>query len=103
MSNQASGAGPDQEEWSALLQQLRKQAAVHPQPFFYNRVQARLAARQGLAGSWLPGWARRPAYIALVSALLLVMSGDGAALRSAATTSPYPTYQPDAASSPYSH
>jgi hypothetical protein len=98
MSNQASGSGPDPAEWADLLQQLRQQSAVGPRPFFYARVQARLAARHEALGAWLPGWARRPAYVALLSALILAVSGDGVALRPAATASPYPTYEPSSVS-----
>jgi hypothetical protein len=91
MSKSASGPGSDQDEWAALLEQLREHSTVHPQPFFYTRVQARLAARLEPVGAWLPRWARRPAYVALVSMLILAVSGDGAALRPAAATSSYPT------------
>ncbi len=52
------------------------------------RVQARLAARQAPAAAWLPTWARRPAYAALLGALVLAVSGDGPALRPAVPASP---------------
>ncbi len=100
MSTQANGPGPDPAEWAALLQQLRQQSAAGPQPFFYARVQARLAARQEALGAWLPGWARRPAYVALLSALILAVSGDGAVLRPTASASPYSTYEPGSAAPP---
>jgi len=76
-------------EWQALLGQLRRQPVPPPRPFFYARVQARLTARRQSALAGLPGWLRRPAYAALLGALILAVSGDGAALRAApATRSP---------------
>ncbi|MDO7887595.1 hypothetical protein [Hymenobacter cheonanensis] len=84
MSNSAPRPGSD-EEWQALLGQLRHQP--QPKPFFYARVHARLSAtRAPRAG--LPGWVRRPAYAALLGALLLAVSGDGAALRAAPPARP---------------
>ena len=73
-------------EWEALLRELRTQGPAQPRPFFYGRVQARL----GLAASrpWLPGWVRRPAYAMLLGALVLALSGDGAALASASAPAP---------------
>ena len=95
MSNPASQPGPDQ-EWEALLQQLRKQPRAQPRPFFYTRVQARLAAQLQPRGSWLPDWARRPAYVALLGMLIVAVSGDGAALHPTAAThyAPYQSDQP---------
>ncbi|QKG57253.1 hypothetical protein GKZ68_11870 [Hymenobacter sp. BRD128] len=81
MSDSTSRPGSD-EAWEELLRQLRNQSKAQPPPFFYARVQARLAAEPAPA-SWLPGWARRPAYAALLGALVLAVSGDGAALRPA--------------------
>jgi hypothetical protein len=66
-------------EWAALLRQLREQPKAQPRPFFYARVQARLAARHGPAPGGLPTWARRPAYAALLALLVLAVSGDGPA------------------------
>jgi len=86
---------PDSDaEWTDLLRQLRQPPEAQPQPFFYARVQARLAARQAPAIAWLPAWARRPAYAALLGALVLAVSGDGSALRPAAPASPYGLSQP---------
>ena len=79
-------------EWVELLRQLRRQPKAEPRPFFYARVHARLAARQVQASAWLPAWARRPAYAALLGALVLAVSGDGPALRPAATANPYGGY-----------
>ena len=82
-----SAARPDADpEWEALLRQLRTQPPTQPRPYFYSRVQARLAAdaRQ----PWLPGWVRRPAYALLLGALVLALSGDDAALASGAAPPP---------------
>ena len=68
-----------EEQWEALLAQLRHQPPAQPQPFFFARVQARLHAKQTTPLAWLPGWLRRPAYAALLGALILAVSGDGAA------------------------
>lgn len=74
-------------EWEALLAQLRQQPPAQPQPFFYTRVQARLQTRRAAPLGRLPGWLRRPAYAALLGALVLAVSGDGAALRAAPVAS----------------
>lgn len=68
------------DEWDGLLQQLRTQTPAQPRPYFYGRVQARLAANTRRPG--LPGWVRRPAYALLLGALVLALSGDDAALAS---------------------
>jgi hypothetical protein len=78
------------EEWKDLLHQLRLQK-TQPRPFFYTRVQARLVAARP-ASSWLAGWLRRPAYVALLGALVLAVSGDGGALHSASAASQYSGY-----------
>jgi len=79
-------------EWAELLHQLQRQPKTQPRPFFYARVHARLAASQAQATAWLPAWVRRPAYAALLGALILAVSGDGAALLPAAPASPYGGY-----------
>ena len=90
MSN-STAPGSD-EEWADLLRQLQRQAPAQPRPFFYARVQARLAARPR-AVFWLPGWARRPAYVLLLGGLGLAVSGDGVALPPTAAPNP-PTFRP---------
>ena len=76
MSKPVLRPGSD-EEWDALLRQLRQQLPAQPRPFFYARVQARLAAGPPAArATWL-GWVRRPAYVALLGLLGLAMSRDG--------------------------
>jgi hypothetical protein len=82
MSKPAIRPGSD-EEWEALLHQLRQQPPAQPRPFFYARVQARLTAGPRPAAGWL-GWVRRPAYVALLGLLGLAMSGDGVVLPPAA-------------------
>nr|GFB79392.1 hypothetical protein [Tanacetum cinerariifolium] len=85
--------GPDaDEEWEKLLHQLRAQPTPPLRPFFYARVQAKLAATQRAQTTWLLGWVRRPVYVALLSALVLAVSGDGAALRPTPAASQYDNY-----------
>lgn len=81
MSDSAVRPDTDQ-EWDELMRQLRTQPPAQPRPFFYGRVQARLAAEA--SRPWLPGWVRRPAYAVLLGALVLALSGDDAAFTSAA-------------------
>jgi hypothetical protein len=87
MSNPVLRPGSD-EEWDDLLHQLRQQPPVQPQPFFYTRVQARLAVGQPTPGAGLLGWVRRPAYVALLGLLGLAMSGDGVMLPAAPAAHP---------------
>lgn len=97
MSNPAPRPGSNsdsEEEWGTLMRQLRLQPKARPRPFFYARVQARLATQLATAGSWLPAWARRPAYLALLGALMLAVSGDGAGIRAVTASTPYHTYRP---------
>ncbi|MET4076080.1 hypothetical protein [Hymenobacter sp. UYCo722] len=81
MSDSAARPDTDQ-EWEALMRQLRTQPPAQPRPFFYNRVRARLATEA--RRPWLPGWVRRPAYAVLLGALVLALSGDDAGLTSGA-------------------
>jgi hypothetical protein len=71
------------EEWQELLRQLQLLPKAQPQPFFYARVHARLSAPRTTPFAWL----HRPAYAALLGALILAVSGDGAALRAAPAAS----------------
>ena len=75
-----------EEEWEALLHQLRQAPPAQPRPFFYARVQARLAAAPPQPS--LLGWVRRPVYVALLGLLGLAMSGDGVVLPPAAAAPP---------------
>ena len=77
MSDSPARLGPD-EEWDDRLRQLRDQPLARPRSYFYARVHARLAAAESRL---LPGWLRRPAYALLLGALVITLSGDGAALR----------------------
>ena len=82
---------PDADEaWDDLLRQLRRQPQSQPRPFFYGRVQARLAAQTSAEKELLPVWLRRPAYAVLLSALVFSLSGDGPGLRSASTVAGNP-------------
>ena len=72
------------EEWDDLMHQLHTQPIARPRPFFYTRVHARLTTDAAAQRPLLPGWLRRPAYAALLGALVMTLSGDGAALRPAA-------------------
>lgn len=94
MSNVDLRPGSD-EEWQELLRQLGSQPKAQPQPFFYTRVQARLNAQRPGPLAWLPGWVRRPAYAALLSTLVLAVSGDAVALRTSAVAS-HPSQLPSA-------
>lgn len=82
MSDSAFRPAPD-EEWEVLMRQLHDQPKGSPQPFFYGRLNARLAALDAAEGRVLPGWMLRPAYAALLGAMVLTLSGDGRALRPA--------------------
>ena len=72
-------------EWSAFMRQRQPQLKVEPQPFFYARVRARLSAKAGPADALLPGWLWRPAYAAVLAALVLAASGDEAVAATART------------------
>lgn len=74
MSDSAPRPGSE-EEWKALLHQLRMQPKAQPRPFFYARVQARLLTAASAASPWR--WLRRPAYAVVLSAMILAISGDG--------------------------
>jgi hypothetical protein len=82
---------PDADDaWDTLLGKLGRQPNPQPRPFFYSRVQARLAAQPPANSDLLPAWLRRPAYAALLGVLVFSLSGDGPGLRagSVATDNP---------------
>jgi hypothetical protein len=87
MSKSVTRPGSD-EEWEELMRQLRAQPKAHPRPFFYTRVQARLKAEEQRE-SRLLNWLRRPAYLVLLGALILAVSGDGTALPPVAAVNQY--------------
>jgi hypothetical protein len=68
------------EEWENLLSQWRTQQNNQPQPFFYSRVRARLVG-EAAAPQLLPTWLRWPSYAVLLG-IILLLSGDGAVVRS---------------------
>ncbi|MCC2547968.1 hypothetical protein LJY25_16080 [Hymenobacter sp. BT175] len=72
------------EEWESLLREWRAQSNVQPRPFFYSRVRARLVGEAAEARPILPAWLRWPSYAAMVG-IILLLSGDGAVVPSAAT------------------
>jgi hypothetical protein len=74
-----------EEEWEALMRQLRLQPKAQPRPFFYARVQARLLAPAGATSFWR--WLWRPAYAAVLSAMIFAISGDGSGAATGATAS----------------
>jgi hypothetical protein len=102
MSNPAIRPGSD-EEWEELMRQLRVQAQAQPRSFFYARVQARLAAERHTGSAWLLGWVRRPAYLALLGALILAVSGDGTSLPPVATGNQYDIHHSGQPASLLSH
>ena len=90
MSNPVVRPGSE-EEWEALMRQLRQQAQGRPRPFLYARVQARLST----TAPWLPDWVRRPVYLALLGLLMLAMSGDATTLPPVVAANSYHSYQAD--------
>lgn len=69
----------DDAAWEALLQQLQQHGRQLPPPFFYARVRRRLLAKTRRGTLTLPMWLRRPAYVAVLAALVLAVSGDSSA------------------------
>ena len=64
-----------EQAWQELLDQLQA-PPVPPRPFFYTRLQARLAET---APAPAPArWLRRPAFAALLGGLMLVLHADSA-------------------------
>jgi hypothetical protein len=86
---------PDEndEAWTALLRTLHPQGPPEPRPFFYTRLQARLAAGAPPPLA-LPWWLRRPAYAATLAALVLALNA-GAALRYLRQHQPAPKPAPE--------
>lgn len=66
----------DDQAWHELLCELREQP-VAPRPFFYTRLQARLAdAPPTLVAASGTGWLRRPAFAAVMALLMVVLHAD---------------------------
>lgn len=83
MSEPTFRAAPD-EEWDALMHQLHNRPKASPRPFFYSRVNARLAAANEPRGRFWSERVLRPIYAVLLGAMVLTLSGDGRALHPAA-------------------
>lgn len=66
----------DDEAWTSLLRSLR-QGPPEPRPFFFARLQARLATQQPQPPA-LPTWLRRSVYAFSVAALVLALNADTA-------------------------
>ena len=79
------------EEWENLLRQWRTQQNAHPRPYFYSRVRARLVGEASAERQPLHTWLRWPSY-AVMLGLLLMLSGDGAVLRSTESANRYQLY-----------
>ncbi|MBO0357430.1 hypothetical protein J0X19_05695 [Hymenobacter sp. BT186] len=92
MSDSATRPTTD-EEWENLLAQWRTQQNNQPQPFFYSRVRARLVGEVSVEPQLLPAWLRWPSYAVLLG-IILLLSGDGAMVRSVEPASHY-QLQPD--------
>ncbi|WP_234734702.1 hypothetical protein [Tellurirhabdus bombi] len=60
------------EEWEAWFSELRANESEQTRPFFYQRLRAKLEARQIDDLKKLPFWIRRPSY-ALAGLSLLVL------------------------------
>lgn len=65
----------DDEAWTALLRSWSPGPLPEPRPFFFTRLQARLAAQQPQPPA-LPTWLRRSVYAFSAVALVLVLNAD---------------------------
>jgi hypothetical protein len=90
MSDFANRTAAD-EEWDNLLRQWRNQPNAQPRPFFYSRVRARLVGEAATERQSLHTWLRWPSY-AVMLGIILLLSGDGAVLRSAEPTNQHQHY-----------
>lgn len=75
MSNQLNFP-EDDEAWTTLLRSLPP-GPLEPRPFFFTRLQARLAAQQPQPPA-LPTWLRLSVYAFSLATLLLALSADTA-------------------------
>lgn len=66
----------DDEAWTTRLRSL-PQGPPEPRPFFFTRLQARLAAQPPPPPA-LPTWLRRSVYAFSVAALVLALNADTA-------------------------
>ena len=83
-----------EEEWENLLRQWRTPPDAQPRPYFYSRVRARLSPETVAPRLPVPTWLRWPAY-AVMLGMLLLLSGDEAALRSVGLPQQESLSQPD--------
>lgn len=75
--NESTQKPNESEGWEADFHRWGKRPQPELRPFFYTRLQARLA-QQTAPADWLPWWLRQPAY-AYAALLLLVLLNVGAA------------------------
>lgn len=83
------------EEWESLLHQWRAEVDTPPQPYFYSRVRAKLVDAAGAQHPPLRTWRHWPAY-AVMLGILLLLSGDDAALHSMGGLQQEGSHQPEA-------
>ncbi|MBT9394008.1 hypothetical protein KLP40_12620 [Hymenobacter sp. NST-14] len=81
MSDATNRPGAE-EEWENLLRQWRTPPDARPRPYLYRRIRARLRPETAAPRLPVPTWLRWPAY-AVMLGMLLLLSGDEAAVRSA--------------------
>ncbi|WP_229379746.1 hypothetical protein [Fibrella forsythiae] len=79
---------PNEEQWEADFQRWGKRPQPELRPFFYTRLQARLA-KSVEQTDWLPWWLRKPVY-AYSALLLLVLLNIGAAWLTTTRSQPTP-------------
>ncbi|RSK24508.1 hypothetical protein [Hymenobacter metallilatus] len=68
---------PPDDAWTDLLRPLREPELPEPRPYFYARLEARMAAEQPPPVA-LPWWLRRPAYAATLGTLVLALNAGAA-------------------------
>ncbi|MBC6611607.1 hypothetical protein H8B15_11770 [Hymenobacter sp. BT507] len=88
------------EEWKKLLHQWRAEVATPPRPYFYSRVRAKLVHAAGVQHPPVRTWRHWPAYAALL-AILLLLSGDDAALHTGGEVNQDSSNPPEASFSGY--
>jgi hypothetical protein len=80
MSNN-SNQSADQ-AWQKLLEQLREQPVAPAKPFFYTRLQARLAeVRPTQKPTVWPAWLPRPAYATIIGLMTVLLHADSVGSR----------------------
>ena len=79
MSDSDNAKQSADQAWQALLRQLREQPVAPPRPFFYTRLQARLAGAPAPRAAAWSEWRQRPAYAAIIGLLMVVLHADSVA------------------------